>query len=106
MRPSNTGRCVSMMISIIIGAVLYIAAIILDIAIWVHITSIFISLAIIEFIGNTWFPIDPKSKCLEKVDLNSAIAVFVIVFGPLATIFHLITSVLSIIKKRGSNASS
>lgn len=105
---SNKKRYTTMIISVILGTVVYIVASVLDIAFWVHIISIFLSLVIIEFMRNVCFPIDPKSKYLENVDLNGAIILFILVFGPIASIFHLITSLLYIIKKKGgsSNASS
>ena len=108
MTPSKKARHVSLIISVILGAVVYLVAAALDIVFWVHILSIFLSLAIIEFMRSVCLPIDPKSKYLENVDLNGAIILFILVFGPVATVFIFITSILSTIKKKGgsSNASS
>lgn len=100
MRPSKKEIYISMVVSVILGAVIYIAANALGITIWAHIISIFISLVIIEFMRNVCFPIDPKSKCLEKVDITSAVILFILVFGPIATIFNFITSILGMRKKR------
>lgn len=102
MRPSKLAICISMIVSVVLGAVIYIVATILGITIWAHIFSIFLSLVIIEFMRNVCFPIDPKSKCLEKADLTSAVILFILVFGPIATIFQLITSISAMIKKRRS----
>lgn len=99
MRPSNLLIYISMAISILLGTVIYIVANTWGITLWVHIISIFLSLVVIEFMKSVCFPIDPKSKCLENIDLNGALVLFIVVFGPMATIFHLITSILAMIKK-------
>ena len=108
MTPSKKARHVSLIISAILGVVIYIVANKLGITFWVHIISIFLSLAIIEFMRSVCFPIDPKSKYLEKADLNGTVILFILIFGPIATVFIFITSILSTIKKKGgsSNASS
>lgn len=106
MRPSNTVIYICMAISIVLGTIIYITANALGLTLWVHIISIFLSLAIIEFMKNVCFPIDPKSKCLEKADLNSAIILFIVVFGAVATIFTFMTSLLSIRRRTSKNASS
>lgn len=99
-RPSNKKINIAIIISVIVGIVVYIVANALGITLCVHVIFIFLSLVIIEFMRNVCFPIDPKSKGLEKVDLNVAIILFILVFGSIATVFIFITSLMSIRKKK------
>lgn len=93
-RPNNKLMYPIVAISIILGLVLYVFVIEPTTLLWVHLISIFISLVIVEYTGNIHFPIDPRNKCMENVDIVSATILFVVVFGLIATIFISITSLL------------